>query len=344
LREEGTAEKATYILNPLQVSVQSLERQLQHYVTATSGETPFDIKNVQIDIPPVIEEVKSSGAAAHKAKKPVNRIEKYLTALRATPQLEEFGPVFKSSDAPQNLTEAETEYKVRVIKHTYKSHIVLQFEVMNTLEDQLLEDVLVEVEGADGFEATHHLPAAKAKYNEAAITYTVLEFAEGGPDEIDLNAVLPATLKFKVKDVDPNDPDEDTDEIEAYEDEYALEDVELAVADHVQRIIKPNFQASWDQMDDAEEVKDTYQLSTIPTLEQAVKDLQKFLGLYAQEKTDKIPEGQGSHTLLLAGVFRGGIDIMAKSRLVLTKEGVTMELTVRSTDIEAAQFIASAVA
>jgi len=344
LREEGAAEKATYILNPLQVSVQSLERQLQHYVTTTSGETPFDIKNVQIDIPPVVEEAKSSGAAAHKAKKPVNRIEKYLTALRATPQLEEFGPVFKSSDAPQNLTEAETEYKVRVIKHTYKSHIVLQFEVMNTLEDQLLEDVLVEVEGADGFEATHHLPAAKAKYNEAAITYTVLEFAEGGPDEIDLNAVLPATLKFKVKDVDPNDPDEDTDEIEAYEDEYALEDVELAVADHVQRIIKPNFQVSWDQMDDAEEVKDTYQLSTIPTLEQAVKDLQKFLGLYAQEKTDKIPEGQGSHTLLLAGVFRGGIDIMAKSRLVLTKEGVTMELTVRSTDIEAAQFIASAVA
>ena len=248
LREEGAAEKATYILNPLQVSVQSLERQLQHYVTATSGEKPFDIKNVQIDIPPVVEEVKSSGAAAHKAKKPINRIEKYLTALRATPQLEEFGPVFKSSDAPQNLTEAETEYKVRVIKHTYKSHIVLQFEVMNTLEDQLLEDVLVEVEGADGFEATHHLPAAKAKYNEAAITYTVLEFADGGPDEIDLNAVLPATLKFKVKDVDPNDPDEDTDEIESYEDEYALEDVELAVADHVQRIIKPNFQASWDQM------------------------------------------------------------------------------------------------
>merc|ERR1711976_242110 len=343
LREEGSAEKSTYILNPLQVSVQSLERQLQHYVTATSGETPFDIKNVQIDIPPVVEETKEL-KSSHKTKKPVNRIEKYLNAIRSTPQLDEFGPIFKSSDAPQNLTEAETEYKVRVLKHTYKQHIVLQFEVVNTLEDQLLEDVLVEVEGCDGFEATHHLPAAKAKYNEAALTYTVLEFADGGPDEIDLNAVLPACLKFKVKDVDPNDPDEDTDEIEAYDDEYALEEVELAVADHVQRIIKPNFQVAWDDMDEAEEVKDTYVLSTIPTLEQAVKDLQKFLGLYAQEKTDKIPEGQGSHSLLLAGVFRGGIDIMAKARLVLTKDGVTMELTVRSTDIEAAQFIASAVA
>merc|ERR1711912_199461 len=148
----------------------------------------------------------------------------------------------------------------------------------------------------------------------------------------DLNAVLPATLKFKVKDVDPNDPDEDTDEIEAYDDEYALEEVELAVADHVQRIIKPNFQVAWDDMDEAEEGKDTYVLSTIPTLEQAVKDLQKFLGLYAQEKTDRIPEGQGSHTLLLAGVFRGGHDVLAKARLVLSKDGVALELTVRSED------------
>merc|ERR1712178_3526 len=140
------------------------------------------------------------------------------------------------------------------------------------------EDVLVEVEGADGFEATHHLPANKAKYNEAALTYTVLEFSDGVPDEIDLNAVLPATLKFKVKDVDPNDPDEDTDEIEAYDDEYALEEVELAVADHVQRIIKPNFQAAWDELDEIEESKGTYQLGDISTLEDAVKKLQQYLG------------------------------------------------------------------
>merc|ERR1712036_198532 len=115
--------------------------------------------------------------------------------------------------------------------------------------------------------------------------------------------------------------------------------VELAVADHVQRIIKPNFQVAWDELDEAEEIQDTYVLSTIPTLEQAVKDLQKFLGLYAQEKTDKIPEGQGSHTLLLAGVFRGGHDIMAKARLVLSKDGVTMEMTVRSNDEGAIMFM-----
>merc|ERR1712048_1278894 len=92
LKEDNKQEKTTYILNPLQVSVQSLERQLQHYVTTTSGEKPFDIKNVQIEVPPPVEEVKEV-KQAHKAKKPVNRIEKYLNAIRATPQLEEFGPI-----------------------------------------------------------------------------------------------------------------------------------------------------------------------------------------------------------------------------------------------------------
>merc|ERR1711981_1168441 len=83
-REEGTAQKSAYILNPLQVSIPALERQLQHYVTSTNGETPFDLKNVQIDIPPAPEEVKNE-KSIHKTKKPVNRIEKYLTAIRSTP-------------------------------------------------------------------------------------------------------------------------------------------------------------------------------------------------------------------------------------------------------------------
>lgn len=243
------------------------------------------------------------------------------------------------------LTEAETEYKVRVLKHTYKSHIVLQFEILNTLEDQLIENVMAEVDAIDGFNVQAYLPAKQCKYNEPALAYTVLQFDHTlGCEELDLNGVLSCTLKFTVKDIDPQNPDEDTDDIEGFDDEYALEEVELAVADHVQKVWKANFDVAWDELNEAVEVQDTFVLSTIPTLEQAVTDLQKFLGLYAQEKTEKIPEGQGSHLLLLAGVFRGGHDILARAKLVLSKDGVTMELTVRSPDEDAAQFIASAVA
>jgi len=351
LREDCSQQKSVYILNPLQVSIPSLERQLQTYVTSTSGDEPFNIKDVQVQAPPAIADQQktneNSGSAAQQKKKKenVNRIEKYLQALNNLEELKLLGPLFKSSDKPQMLTEAETEYKVRVLKHTYKSHIVLQFEILNTLEDQLIENVMAEVDAIDGFNVQAYLPAKQCKYNEPALAYTILQFDHTlGCEELDLNGVLSCTLKFSVKDIDPQNPDEDTDEIEGFDDEYALEEVELAVADHVQKVWKANFDVAWQELNEAVEVQDTFVLSTIPTLEQAVTDLQKFLGLYAQEKTEKIPEGQGSHMLLLAGVFRGGHDILAKAKLVLSKDGVTMELTVRSPDEDAAQFIASAVA
>lgn len=39
------------------------------------------------------------------------------------------------------LTEAETEYVVRCIKHTFARHMVFQFDCTNTLNDQLLQKV-----------------------------------------------------------------------------------------------------------------------------------------------------------------------------------------------------------
>lgn len=48
---------------------------------------------------------------------------------------------------------------------------------------------------------------------------------------------------------------------------FQLEDVEVSVADHVQRVIKPNFAASWEEVGPENELEDTYALSTINSLE-----------------------------------------------------------------------------
>lgn len=60
--------------------------------------------------------------------------------LAAIPEFQALGPLFKSSD-PVQLTEAETEYVVRCIKHTFARHMVFQFDCTNTLNDQLLQKV-----------------------------------------------------------------------------------------------------------------------------------------------------------------------------------------------------------
>lgn len=47
-------------------------------------------------------------------------------------------------------------------------------------------------------------------------------------------ASFSCTLKFNVKDCDPNTGE--TDDDEGYEDEYVLEDLEVSVADHVHKV------------------------------------------------------------------------------------------------------------
>jgi hypothetical protein len=52
-----------------------------------------------------------------------------------------------------------------------------------------------------------------------------------------------------------------------FNDVLQLEDVEVAVADHVQKVMKPNFGASWEEVGPDNELEDTYALSTMKTLE-----------------------------------------------------------------------------
>ena len=86
-----------------------------------------------------------------------------------------------------------------------------------------------------------------------------------------------------------------------YPDEYVLEDLDIGVSDYVQRAMKANFPAAWEELGAENELEDTYELSAMKTLDEAVKNVTQFLGMQPCERSDKVPEGKSSHTLLLAG-------------------------------------------
>lgn len=44
------------------------------------------------------------------------------------------------------LTEAETEYAVNVVKHVFDRHVVFQYNCTNTIPEQLLEDVMTTID------------------------------------------------------------------------------------------------------------------------------------------------------------------------------------------------------
>lgn len=55
---------------------------------------------------------------------------------KQVPELAALGRVFRST-APVELTESETEYVVRCVKHVLDRHVVLDFAVSNTIEEQV---------------------------------------------------------------------------------------------------------------------------------------------------------------------------------------------------------------
>ena len=56
--------------------------------------------------------------------------------------LHAFSFLSPQSSAPVELTEAETEYAVNVVKHIFDNHVVFQYNCTNTIPEQLLENVM----------------------------------------------------------------------------------------------------------------------------------------------------------------------------------------------------------
>ncbi|XP_056633800.1 coatomer subunit gamma [Diorhabda sublineata] len=333
-----------YILDTLQVSIPALERSLREYIQ-TPMDQPFDIKSVPLAAVTTIEERevkhKPEGMLTSQGPirpAPVSREENFAEKLSVIPGIQQLGPLFRSSEVVE-LTESETEYYVRCIKHCFAHHVVLQFDCLNTLADQLLENVRVDLEPSEGFELLAQISCEKLHYNEMGTTYAVLKFPHDDlPSCVGNFGVV---LKFIVKDCDPATGVPDSDE--GYDDEYILEDLEVTLGDQIQKISKVNWAAAWEEAaSTCVEKEDTYSLSSMNSLNDAVKNIIQFLGLQPAERTDKVPEGKSTHTLLLAGVFRGGIDILVRAKLALS-DGVTMQLTVRSPDPDVAELITSSV-
>uniref|UniRef100_A0A8C5TWZ2 Coatomer subunit gamma n=1 Tax=Malurus cyaneus samueli TaxID=2593467 RepID=A0A8C5TWZ2_9PASS len=325
LQQRQLALNAAYIFNGLTVSVPGMEKALHQY-TLEPSEKPFDMKTVPLATAPMFEQKAEIALVPSKPEKVApSRQDIFQEQLAAIPEFKGLGPLFKSSEAVQ-LTEAETEYFVRCIKHVFPNHIVFQFDCTNTLNDQLLERVTVQMEPSDAYDVICCVPAPSLAYNQPGMCYTLVSIPQDDPTAV--SCTFSCTMKFTVRDCDPSTgvPEED-----GYEDEYVLEDLEVTVSDHLQKVLKPNFAAAWEEVGDDFEKEETFALSSIKTLDEAVNNIIKFLGMQPCERSDKVPENKNSHTLYLAGVYRGGSDVLVRSRLALG-DGVTMQVTVRSKD------------
>jgi len=91
-------------------------------------------------------------------------------------------------------------------------------------------------------------------------------------------------------------------------------------------------------------VVETYQLSTTKTLQDAVQEIVKVLGMQPCDRSGQVPAKKTKHILLLSGNFIGNVPVLVRVRMKQAEgQGVQMELTVRSTNDDVSTAIASAI-
>ncbi|KAI9249738.1 adaptin N terminal region-domain-containing protein [Phascolomyces articulosus] len=367
-----------YIQDDATFALPTLERQLVEYVNAPlANDQEFDLSSVPIiskaeeeedrrrlrtqDILPIASVGNGTNNRTHSPAAPatstpglngtapvssssVSNLDQqavYAEELASISAFASFGPLFKSSAKPIELTESETEYVVHCVKHTFANHVVFQFNCTNTLNDQLLENVqmIMQPEMEDmGLTQVAEIPAEKLEYNVPSAIYVAFEqedYAVG---------TFTCTLKFDVKDCDPTTGEPDP---EGYDDEYQVEDAEILMGDYIRPTYVPNFSEEWEQVA-ASEAIETFALDKdkAPSLKAACTSIRQLLSMQALEDT-ALPKSNAVHTLLLAGTFLGGVKVLARCRMTFdTTSGVAFELAVRNQqeDDQISQIVLSAIA
>lgn len=333
-----------------------LEASLQQYVESGAME-PFDYDSLPrvdrdaLEEPEAPDLVRASEAPAAAAAAPTAMsapVESadiygdYAVQLAAVPALAAFGAPLTSSPiaGPTALTESETEYMVTAVKHVFAEHIVLQYNVTNTLAEMVLEDIVMVVGGLveAGLEEEFILPITSlSAVSPSGVVYVSLKRDSVLPFPL---ATLSNTLRFVSKEVDPTSGEP---EPEGYQDEYQTEELDLGVADYVQQA-DVDFAATWDTLEAS--ASETFALTALESLDASCSTLIEILGMRALGGTET-PANPSVHTMMLAGRLAcpTGLElVLARVRMMYQpSDGVTMELAVRAPSDEACLFVLSAI-
>jgi len=342
-------DKAAFVLlESMPVSFDKLKRSLEVYKQspgAMNSEEPLLFDNLpvvedspdQVNDSSAVMDGDSSGMMAKTSEDAVGEKAAVdpAAALYEIPEFAALGRAFRTS-APVPLTESETEYVVSCRKHVFETHVVLQFSVENTIDDQRLENVTVTLESNDGmmFEVAGEIAAPSIKYGESEKCYTLLERDADIPLE---SCEFTCSLHFNVVQVDPVSGE---DEGDAFEEEYPLEDLSITTADYVAKVAVPDFRKAWEDVGNSNELMSKFSLQ-YKTLADGLKAVVNMLGMQPCDGTGALKEEEPkSHMLHMSGVFIGGKSVLARAQLGKQGDtGVVLKIAFRCEDPDVPRMI-----
>lgn len=349
------------------ISLSALEHQLSLYLNTDDKSTfdiPFDISGV----PAISEEEsraieytrkaatldeqqhnngqkKESSAVAEEkeseATSPSLLNQKYSQELSAIPEIATHGELLHSS-VPVPLTERETEFVVTAIKHVFESHLVLQFNIDNTLTDMAIcgVNVICNADEAESFQEEFSIPLDTLLPNSSGCVYV----SWNRDAEIEL-ASFETRLAFVSKEADPStgeiaDPDD-----EGFQDEYEMESLSLAPGDFIVPSFVGSFTHAWDEMPN--EQVSVYTLKDADDLSAVTASLITSLSMMPMEGSDVVSDASNAHQLKLYGKSceKDNGRVAAMIKMVYNSEkGVMLKATVRADDAALSEVVANGIA
>ena len=303
---------------------------------------------------PIIEDAAAAAPAASSARATKKKATPHsqeaaeadpAAAVYAVPEFSKLGRAFRSCPSVA-LTETEMEYVVSCVKHIFEEHVVLQFSVLNTLDDQRLHNVRVVVglDDEENYSIEKIIPAPVVKYGEQSHCFVSLRRV-GVPATADISC----ELHFNVVQVDPSTGQIEGDE-DGYGEEYPLESLELATRDFMARASLGDFKRSWEEMGADGEVLEKFALQ-FKRLEEAVPAVVNFLGMQPVDGTATVPADTGSggkraHVLHLSGIFVGNLPVLVRAQVQTDadqNQGVVLKMAIRSASKEVSEIVATCV-
>jgi coatomer protein complex subunit gamma len=309
---------AMIYLRPLPMSFNRLEQSVVAYAS-----TPGAIENAEpitFFSLPFIEEInEDNGLTTDITFEQANLdVRDPAAAVYAIPELADFGRVFRSSIVIP-LTEEETEYFIRYIKHILDHHVILEFIITNTVEGIRIENLTVELEGdSNTFEIVGDVPAAKVECGETVSTFTVLNRRADSFEP----TCFTCQLNFTAVGVCPDSGEQLG---ERYAEEYPLEPLTITPSDFMGAMTVSDFRQAWNGADVGSEA-----LGTFTVQAKSIGAVVELMGMTPCDGTSRPPADASQHTLHLSGMFLGGHVVLARAQLMSRKDGNMLRIAIRS--------------
>lgn len=341
---------AKLVVPSLGVPLVNLETELVKYLEAPS-EAPFNISTVStVTRVHAVPQTNKSSASSNKAA--TNSLMADVVAEVSDVTSDErikrlnLGPLLNSSPA-LDITEKEAAFPVTVTKHLFIKTVVLQFTVRNTVSENLLKNLSVEIGvKSNKFFVSETFPAPLLEYDDAVNIYVVVGRQNCiSESNTALNtATFGVNLIYTLHEIDSTGEVDD----EGYPDEARLDDIEFGLNSYIRKVSLSNFAGSWDSPEYECKSTSTFKKPALANLQQAAKDMIAFLGFQPCDGTEVVSAGATKHVLNLSGRFMDidntGINVIGRIRMrYVPEQGVLVELVVGSKNQELSAALAGAI-